>query len=92
MKKINKKTRSQKTGSRKKSNIKKQNLDLKSNESFITLKSPGVHIGKGYSIEYTRSGNIYKHRLERSQVHAGKGFVLIMDKTLNITPGGIVGG
>ena len=70
----------------------KQNINLRGSSVNIVLKSVGHKVGNGYGIDYTRGGEIYRHRLNKSQVVAGKGFILIADKTLNITPAGIVGG
>jgi len=76
----------------KKTNKSKSGLMSSKDKREIKFELPGYLCGTGYSIEYERDGKIYKHRLKKSKLLAGKGFIILIDPSIKMTKRGIVGG
>ena len=58
----------------------------------IKIDDFGYEVGTAYNIEYSRGDKIYKHRMKKARVVVGKGFIVLVDPSIKITPRGIIGG
>lgn len=64
----------------------------KADKVDIKLDDYGYDVGTAYNVEYSRGDKIYKHRMKKARVVAGKGFILMVDPSIKISNRGIIGG
>lgn len=71
---------------------KKKKTVSRSTRIDVKVDDYGYEVGTAYNIEYSRGDKIYKHRMKKARVVVGKGFIVLADPSIKITPRGIVGG